>query len=273
MLYVTRQKHFKSQCLVLFSPMNTEECVARRKYKTQVFLWKKKKKKTQQPPWTVLRSCQHMKLFIFQLKPSDLWLSQVWSWPSTRALFTSILLRCRMYEIMLKIPQRSRIKGSKSTSQQRSFFTRWKAKCLMRWYQGNNYLHTPVSSSSSSLPQRHTLSLLLVIKCVIKVKLQLLFMSTEHQLLRSHVKKKKKLKERHDSNLRRKFQLYCNKPPALELFHSSTSTQPPLLHLSNYYTNIWWTSFWVYVVYQKILSHNVLRIVCKCYNETRLQKL
>lgn len=137
MLYVTRQKHFKSQCLILFSPMNTEECVARRKYKTQVFLWRrrkrKRKKKLSNPPWTVLHSCQHMKLFIFQLKPSDLWLSQVRSWPSTRALFTSIRLNCRVYEIMLKIPQRSRLKGSKSAE---IFFTRWKDKCLMRWYQG-----------------------------------------------------------------------------------------------------------------------------------------
>lgn len=46
------------------SPMNTKECVARRKYKTQVFLLRK----NLQPPWTALHSFQHMKLFLFSVE-------------------------------------------------------------------------------------------------------------------------------------------------------------------------------------------------------------
>lgn len=46
------------------SPMNTKECVARRKYKTQVFLLRK----NLQPPWTALHSFQHMELFLFSVE-------------------------------------------------------------------------------------------------------------------------------------------------------------------------------------------------------------
>lgn len=69
MLYVTRQKDFKVSVSSSSSPMNTKECVARRKYKTQVFLWKKNtQKRKHQPPWTVLHFCQRMKLFLFSWK-------------------------------------------------------------------------------------------------------------------------------------------------------------------------------------------------------------
>lgn len=49
------------------SPVNTKECAARRKYKTQVFLWRRRGWKKTHPaaPHGLLHSCQHMKLFPF----------------------------------------------------------------------------------------------------------------------------------------------------------------------------------------------------------------